>query len=338
MAKISINIVAWNSLRFLPDCLKSIFSQTYKDFSVLVIDNASIDGSLDYVRKNWPEASTLRNFQNIGFSRAHNQGIKLARDAEYVLVANPDVILEPTFLEELIKAVDSDLQVGSAGGKLLKVYHGDPELKELIKTEIIDSAGIKILKSRRMVDRGEGEKDIGRYNKQEEVFGVSGALVLYRRKALEDVKIRDEYFDENFFAYKEDIDLAWRLRLRGRKAIYVPRALAYHFRGAPGKERQGLLRTIRRVRARSPLVSFYSYRNHFFVLVKNEYPSNFWRHILFILLYESKKKLYFFYFKPAIFWRAALSFWRGLPRQLCKRKIIMASAKADAKEIRKWIK
>lgn len=344
--KISIQIVTWNSLKFLPDCLESIFQQTFKDFLVLIIDNASTDGTIEFVEKNYPKVRIIKNSKNLGFARAHNQGI-ITTQSDYILVMNPDVILEPDFLEKLIEVAEEDKRIGSLGGKLLKIKSGDQEIAERIKTNIIDSTGLKIFKSRRVIDRGEGEIDKGQYNQPEEVFGISGACVLYRRQALEDVLVprikadisvnprndqrksmftEGEYFDQDFFCYKEDIDLAWRLQLRGWKAIYLPEAKAYHFRSVSISERFN----------KSPLVNFFSYRNHLWMLLKNDYFSNFLRHLWFIFWYQLSKELYLLFTQPDVLFKGSLAFWQGFSKMYKKRKYIIKRAKIKAEEMRKW--
>ena len=225
MKQISPNIVTWNSLKFIPRCLDSIFKQTFNDFFVLVIDNASNDGTTKFIEKNYPQVAVLKNARNLGFSKAHNQGIKFAveKGFEYSLITNPDIILTTDCLQNLVQLMEKNAKIASIGPKLLKVQSGNLELNEEIKTGIIDSCGLKVLKSRRVVEIGAGEMDKGQYNREEEIFGSSGALTLYSSRALEDIKINGQYFDENFFAYKEDIDVSWRFRMRGWKNLYQPK-------------------------------------------------------------------------------------------------------------------
>lgn len=337
MKKVSINLVTWNSLKFLPQCLASIFQQNYKDFSLLIIDNGSNDGTIKFLEKEYPHIAFLKNSRNLGFSKAHNQGIKFAieKGFDYVLVINPDIILTQNCLENLVQTMESDLRIAGVGPKLFKVQTGNVELKESIKTKIIDSCGLKILRSRKVVERGAKEMDEGQYNKKEEVFGISGALVLYRSKTLNDIKINDEYFDEDFFAYKEDIDLAWRLRLKGWKNLYQPKAIAYHYRTATIKETAGLIETIKNRREKSKIVNYFSYKNHLLLLVKNEFIFNFLLHLPFILFYEFKKFIYLLFFETKTL-KAFKQFLKELPSALKKRRLIMKDRKIGFKEIRKW--
>ncbi len=378
-SKLSIQIVTFNSKRFLKDCLDSVFRQSFQDFSVLLIDNASNDGTFEFVKNNYSEENikrefgssaklfVVRNVRNLGFAQAHNQGIILT-DSEFVLVLNPDVILEPKFLENLLKEADRDEGVGAVAGKLLKIKWGDREVEEKIKTDIIDSVGLRILKSRRFVDRGAGEKDKKRYGKKVEIFGVSGACVLYRRSALEDVRVPDEmdkvrlhsrqtratvdaqfsnqikdlekigeYFDRDFFAYQEDNDLAWRLRLRGWKAVYAPQAVAYHFRSAGVKGDAALFEIAKAHSHRSKIIEYLSFRNNLWLLFKNDYGVNVFLHLHFILFHLTLKKIYLLSTQPINFFKSGLAFYQGLPRMLRKRKYIIKRAKVGPREIRKWM-
>jgi GT2 family glycosyltransferase len=328
--KVSIQIVTFNSLKFLPECLKSIFNQTFKDFFVLIIDNASNDETVKYLEDNFPQIKIIKNSKNLGFAKAHNQGISISK-SEYILIMNPDVILEKDFLEKLVKEAEKDKKIGSLGGKLLK-FKFDNNCP--IKTNIIDSAGLKILKSREVINRGEGEIDNGQYDKKEEVFGISGACVLFRREALEDVKVPIykkeknlffEYFDQDFFAYKEDVDLAWRLRLFGYKSIYLPEAKAYHFRKI----------SVNKKFKKPALINFLSYRNHLWMLLKNESFKNLFLNFFPIFWYQLKKEIYLLFTQPLVLLYGIISFWKVFFKMLQKRRYILKKAKVKPEEILK---
>ncbi|KPJ85102.1 hypothetical protein AMJ57_04365 [Parcubacteria bacterium SG8_24] len=344
MAKAAITIVTWNSMKHLPETLASVFAQTHEDRTVLIVDNASSDGTIGFVRERYPQAVILRNSKNLGFARAHNQGITYARthlavpgEELYVMVTNPDLILDPGYLETLIRALESRLDAGSAGGKLLRAFiKGEGELREPVLSGTFDSTGMRLARSRRTVERGAGEHDDGSvFGRTEEVFGVTGAAALYRLRALQDVAYRDEYFDEDFFAYKEDVDLAWRLRLRGWEALYVPAARAYHYRTAYGADRSSFRETVRNRRHRSGLVRRLSYRNHLLMLLKNEHLINLLLHLPLILWYELRKLVYLAVFEPRtlVAWG---ELFRLLPRMIAKRRLAMARAEVDARSIRRW--
>ncbi len=351
MAKISVHIVAWNHARVLQDAVESLRAQTFKGFTLTMIDNASTDGSDGVVRSVFPEATILRNFKNLGFSRAHNQAIELARNRwsdddkkgfssldRYALVMNPDTILEPDFLEKLVRAVDGRYEIGSACGKLLKVYQRLEEDGDPRRSDVLDSTGLRVRRDRRVVDRGAGETDGPAYGEPTEVFGASGALALYRAEAIEALReASGDFFDEDFFAYKEDVDAAWRLRLLGWKSLYVPAAIAYHYRGTGGSEKAGPFELLKRRYGRSSLVNRLSTRNHALLLVKNDDWSNWLLHLPWILAHEFGKFWATTLFAP----RALGAYAEALvlvPRMLKKRAALRKRRKVSAKEIRKWFR
>jgi GT2 family glycosyltransferase len=329
-------------MRYVFDCLESLMKQSFRDFSILVIDNGSDDGTVEFIRSNYPTVSVLQNFKNLGFSKANNQGIQLAK-SDYVLVMNPDVVLADDFLEKLVVFADQHPNGASFGGKVLKLHseaiddNDQSGLREMVKSDIIDAAGLKIFKSRKVINRGEGEKDKGQYNRAEEVFGLSGACVLYRKAALEDVAVKNEFFDVDFFAYKEDIDLSWRLRLYGWLNWYYPDAVCHHRRRLVSYESKGAKRVIYQRQDVSKLLRALSFRNHHLLLVKNDQSLNIILDLPWILPRELKVVIYALIFEPFQY-RSLLRFFQLLPSVLMKRRIIMAHKKVQPKEIRKWFK
>lgn len=351
MAKISVHIVSWNSARYLPQALDSLRAQGFKDFTLTVVDNASTDKTVSVVRERFPEATVLRNFKNLGFSAAHNQAIELARNRwadddkkgrssvdRYVLVMNPDVILTPDFLERLARGVDGRYEVGSACGKLLRVRRPTEEGGEPDFTDVIDSAGLVLRKDRRAADRGAGTQDGPAYGSPEEVFGASGALALYRAEAIDLLReVNGEIFDEDFFAYKEDVDVAWRLRLLGWKCAYVPAAVAYHYRGTGGAERTNLLELFTRRRHRSPLVNRLSTRNQILLTAKNDDVVNRLLHFPWILFRAVGGFLSTLVLTPRAL-KGYLEACAMLPKAWKKRAATMRRRKASSKDIRAWFR
>lgn len=351
MARISVHIVSWNHARVLRDAVESLRAQTFKDFTLTVVDNASTDGSVDVVRAGFPEATVLRNFKNLGFSRAHNQAVELARNRwtdddkkgrssidRYVLVMNPDIILKPDFLENLVRAIDGRYEIGSASGKLLKVHprleeDGDPRF-----SDVLDSAGLRMRRDRRTADRGAGEHDGPAYAESCEIFGPSGALALYRAEAVEALREADgEFYDEDFFAYKEDVDAAWRLRLLGWSSLYAPSAVAYHYRGTGGSEKAGLFELARRHMGRSTLVTRLSTRNHILLLTKNDDLTNQLLHLPWMLVHEIGKFVWTLFCAPRSL--GAYIEAIGLMSKMWKKRCALRKRrKTSAKDIRKWFK
>jgi GT2 family glycosyltransferase len=232
-------VVNWNGADDLPDCLAALQVQTHRPFEVVVVDNASTDGSRAVLE---PAAATggeipvrvCWNPTNRGFAGGANDGIAVAA-GDAVLVCNPDVRPRPDHVARLVTALVADDRRGAVQGKLLRTAaapDGDP---------VIDTTGHLAFRTRLFRNRGEGEIDRGQWDSPGEVFGVSGALALYRRAMLDDVALdlpdRREVFDEDLFAFWEDVDLDWRAAMRGWTAWYEPTAVAMHERGGAGPRR-----------------------------------------------------------------------------------------------------
>lgn len=339
--QVTILIVTRNSKRFMPSCLDSILNQTYRDYQAVVIDNDSSDGTLEFVRREFPMVGVIDNNKNLGFARANNHGIRLFK-SPYIVLCNPDVVLEPDWLEKIMAAAGSAEYGGHAVyiGKLLKLKMINPEIGEMEKTSIIDSCGLKVVKSHRQVELGAGE-DSSKFSQAQEVFGFSGALALFRREALQDAVLRDkyhtqeDYFDGSFFFYKEDVDLSWRLRLLGHRTLLVPEAVAYHLRTLAGSATQGAAELIKNRRQQNNLAKYYSYRNHLLVLLADEFISNLLINLPQILWLELRKLIY-----VAVFETRNLLAWaeiaKMLPEIVAKRKFIFGRKRVTAKEMRQW--
>lgn len=347
LPKVSVNILTWNGKRYLPELLDSIDAQTFRDFSVRVIDNGSDDGTVQYLTENRPDIMLVRNVKNHGFAAGHNQGIRYVldrlgedKDNRYILIVNQDTILEPSYLERLVAEADVQPQVGALTGKLLRAYGenlNDEYLRQTVKSERIDSTGLRPNRWRRFTDRGAGEMDEGQYDKERDIFGPSGALAMYRASSLADVAIDGEYFDENFFSYKEDIDLVWRMQNAGWKARYVPEAKAYHFRGMYGAEKGGVLARIKDRRGKRPFFAALSTRNHWLVLIKNE---RWWRLILampLIIPIELGRVGYMLLFEARLLW-VVPSALKLIPKMIKKRWKSKNKKRSKAREIYQWFR
>ncbi|MFN8059830.1 MAG: glycosyltransferase family 2 protein [Vicinamibacterales bacterium] len=249
MARLSIGIVTWQSADVIEACLDSVRRLTWPDVEVRVLDNASNDGTRAALERLTTADERLYLPENVGFAAAHNQLIRRS-SGEFYLALNPDVELESGFVEPLLDAMAVDPTLGSATGKLVRF---EPP-------GVIDSAGIVMVPSQRHLDRGAGEPDDGRFDRREYVFGASGAAACYRRAMLDDVRVAGEYFDEHFFAYREDADLAWRSQLFGWSCAYVPAARARHRRRVTPERRSSLSADVNR----------YGVRNRFLLRLKNQ--------------------------------------------------------------------
>ncbi|MBI4426433.1 MAG: glycosyltransferase family 2 protein [Candidatus Kerfeldbacteria bacterium] len=330
---VSVHLVTWNNRTFIPTLRRSLEAQTRKPDRIIVVDNASTDGTLELL-DTWPGIDVLRHTRNLGFARAHNQAIRLSK-ADAVVVLNPDVLLEPTCLEVLTQALDTTPQVASVCPKLLRFSLTADDLREPVYSDTIDAAGMLLRRSRQVLNRGEGSSDRGQFDQARDVFGAPGVLALYRRTVLDDVAVNGEYFDEDFFAYKEDVDLAWRCQLAGWRCRYVPAARAYHYRTL-SHHRDRLAALVETRGRRSRMLRVLSYRNHLLMLLKNETVGTFLPHGFSITLYELQKLGYALLREWSTL-TALPSLFRLLPRMLQKRRLIQRRRRRSTRELRRII-
>lgn len=307
---ISIVLVTWNSAPYLRRCLEGILQQTHRDLELVVVDNASSDDSVALVE---PHATRLiRNETNRGFSAAVNQAIAVA-SGEYVLLVNPDCSLMPDYAERLVAAFDAP-DIGSATGMLLRA-----EGHEIQPTDEVDSLGIRMTRTGRHFD-------ITRPPRRD-VFGVSGAAAMFRMSFLRDVAVDGEVFDEDFFAYREDADIAWRGRLFGWRAVCEPRAVAYHVRRVTPERRREL----------SDAINMHSVKNRFLLRLKNEgaylalrnAPFELARDLVVLLASLTIERTSL----PAFAW-----LWRNRKRVLAKRRAIQSRRRVSDRELAKYFR
>jgi GT2 family glycosyltransferase len=338
---LSIILIGYNSKRFLKHCLDGVMAQTFKQVETIFIDNDSHDDSVEFVTKKYPKVKVIANPVNTGYVGAANQGIKLSK-AKYVMILNPDLIMTPTYLKHAIAKMEKDKKIGVITGKVLKY-----DFEKDKPTTKIDTTGLYCYRNRRVIDRGQGMDDTGQYDQAEEVFGISGAVPIYRREALEDTKLPTfmkgghlndgfEYLDEDFFMYKEDIDLSWRLRLRGWKCYYDPKALAHHGRGTGVLKRFSHWEVYKGRKNLSRFAKFYAYKNQRLMQIKNEQWGNVIRDFFPIVFKETLIFGYILVREPHLF-KAVFKFFQQLPHALKKRKLIMGRAKVSSKKMHKWI-
>jgi GT2 family glycosyltransferase len=237
--RIAVSIVLFDSAADIVACLDALAAQTRVPDSVVIFDNASTDTGADLAARVMPAARIVRSPTNVGFAAGHNRAIAL-EPADVHVVLNPDCRLAPGFLEAAVGALEADPSAGSVSGRLLRFRSDAPDggpLEELTD-DVLDSTGMIGHRNRRVLDRAAERPARGTNLRNAYVFGASGAAAVYRRSMLEDVAVHGEMFDESFFAFREDVDLAWRAQLLGWHCRYVPGALARHRRRvAPGRRR-----------------------------------------------------------------------------------------------------
>lgn len=319
---VSVIIVNWNGAKYLPACLSALIQQTYTPLEVVIVDNASTDDSCQMIEtfqhrhQEFRPLMLLRNSCNEGFCRGNNQGIQHSH-GDFVLLLNADVTLAADFIARLVQLMLSDRGIGIALGKLVSGEN----------TSNLDSTGIVILKNRRALDRGQGEEDRGQYDVREEVFGASGAACLYRKTMLEQIAYSgEEYLDELFFAYKEDVDLSWRARLAGWKCVYAPEAVGIHFRTWGTGKRADIPKWVRR----------HSLKNRYLMLLKNECWHTLAPDVFKIAWYEIRSSIYILLWEPYLLSVIGeiVQFW---PEILAKRRRTQQLATAEMRaNLRQW--
>jgi GT2 family glycosyltransferase len=314
---VSVVLVTWNSAAYLRRCLEGIRGQTHRDLELLVVDNASTDDSLAVVGD---AARIIRNDTNRGFSAAVNQAIAIAR-GDFVQLVNPDCYLTPTYIETLVAAFDAMGETfGMATGKLLRAR--GPNLDA---TNEIDSLGMRMTRTGRHLDITTNHQPPT--TNRLEVFGVSGAAAMFRRSFLRDVAIDGEVLDEDFFAYREDADLAWRGRLFGWRAFCEPAAVGHHVRRVTPEARRELPASI----------NMHGVKNRFLLRLKNQgaylairnAPFELARDLVVLLaaLTIERSSL------PAFAW-----LWRNRAKVLAKRRMIQSRRKVSDRQLARWFR
>lgn len=340
----SMHLIVYNGANWLPWCLESIKNQTNQNFFLLIIDNNSIDSSYDicqsFLEANpqlGKRARLIKNKQNIGFARSHNQAISWT-ESEFVFMLNQDVYLLPDYLEKLSASLKNQERAAAVSGKLL-VWQFEPEVfhSTHFKSQpqkVIDSLGLVIKRSRQVINISQGQIDDSKSNIPKRIFGVPATASLYSRQALLAVSLAGQVFDEDFVSYKEDVDLSWRLQLGGYEAWLEPSAVAYHDRSLSSGYGIASEYKLRQNRTRD--LKVFSWSNHLAVLVKNDSLLNFCHDLPWILAHEFAKALFLLITDPITLFKGKFRFLKLLPKFYQKRRQLKASHKVNYRELRRW--
>jgi GT2 family glycosyltransferase len=319
---VSVTIVTFNSGRYIKRCLESVLAQRYPHTEIIVVDNASADGTTDILEQFEDRCRVYCNEENRGFAAAQNQAMGLSR-GDWVLTLNPDVLLLPNFIQSLVDAGRLDARIGSVCGKLLAMSAHF----EIPEQPVVDSTGMYFTPMLRHLDRGSREIDNGHYLQHEYVFGATAAAALYRRTMIDDISMGGEFFDSDFFVYREDADVAWRAQLLGWKCLYEPNARGYHVRKVlPGNRR-----------ALPPEINMHSVKNRFLMRVKNISPGLYRRHWFSITARDAVVLgccLLWEHTSLKAFWYLA----RNLRRMLAKRREVQARRRVDDDYMASWFR
>jgi hypothetical protein len=306
----SIIIPNYNGREFLKDCLSSIQAQTFKDYEVVVVDDASTDDSIGYIQANYPAVKIVRLIVNSAFSKAVNQGIRQAQ-GEYIFILNNDTVLDKNCLEELDRAIKDNPGYDLFACKILS-------MSDRFR---IDSAGEGYSAIGNPYKIGYRQKDGERYSAKKEVFGACAAASVYHKGIFDDVG----GFDEDFVYYNEDSDLNFRARLRGYKCYYVPQAVVYHKFMGTSRRNMGK-------------VTYHICRNKVNIVIKN-LPTSLIIRYMPLLIFGRGRDL-FVALKKGKFISGAMGLvgaLRQMPLMLKKRKMIQAGRKISNKELERLI-
>jgi GT2 family glycosyltransferase len=335
MTLVSILVPTYQDMHLLECSLSTFLRRSPNELEVIIINNDPSQNVRDWAQSRIErEVTVLEMGYPAGFARAVNAGVA-ASNGEYVMFCNADLFVSEGYVDEMLSFFEVHPLAGCAAGKLLRY-----DLDDDRETDVIDTAGLVMNRNRRATVRGEGMEDSGQLERVEEVFAVDGAGLFARRRALESIRIGDEYFDGSFFMYKEDWDFCWRLRLAGWECWYVPSAVAFHGRTSRGLGEKSYLSSViefhRNERAKPGFVRMHSMKNQWAMLLKNEDGYSFLRDFPFILAREGLVIAYNLLFSPRTL-IAIPRFLKLVPETVRKRREIKKRQVVSPKAMRRWL-
>ncbi len=309
--KATIIVVTWNNLKLTIECLKSLQKQNFKEFKVLLIDNASADQTPKFIKLKFPSVEVIKLGKNLGFSKAVNEGIKISK-TEYVIVINNDTILDKNFIGYLINFLDKNKNYCACTSKMINMFN----------RKKIAAAGDFMNDIGQSFSRGFGD-EIDKLNKPEEVFLVTGGASIFRRKVFDDIG----YFDEDFFIYGEDTDWCFRAQLMGYKFFYDPKAIIFHHCKASSKKM-------------NKIIDYFHYRNMKIIIIKNFPLTLFFKKWRFLKIPLVQLHMAFYLLINGNFLQAlSADFWiiKNLFKLIKKRSLIQAKRKVSVNYIDNWL-
>ncbi len=355
MKTLSVHLVSWNGEKYIPYLFDSLRKQTYTDWKLYIWDNGSSDATVAAIEKelnNFPvQYEVLAQKENNGFAGGHNALFQKATEP-YFLLLNQDMYVGESCFADMVSFLDAHDGVAAVSPRLMRWNFAALEaggLHALPKSfsDKIDALGLQVFRNRRVIEKHTGKvwerlKPTMRMSHRiidehaMEVFGVSGAFPMLRRSSIEDVAFADGTFlDASYHSYKEDVDLAFRLRSAGYQSYVLLESEAYHDRSAAGPEALSDTAAAQNKKTQSDWVKKHSYKNHLMTLYKNEYWQNILLDLPFILWYECKKMGYFLFFDRAILkgWKEIWTLRKSLKQ---KRIRIQHTTHISFKQMRRW--
>jgi hypothetical protein len=322
---ISVVIPTYNGIEHLKICFDSLLNQTIdsktlklnEDYRIVLVDNGSIDNTVDFVKNNYNNIELICLGSNTGFAKAVNEGIKHSltdRNISHILLLNNDIECKNDFLDKMLKGFVAD-NVGSVACKMLNYFDRNK----------IDDVGDFINLIGSPYARGHAETDKGQYNKPEYIFGACAGAALYKREVFQKVG----FFDEDFFAYYEDVDFSLRMQMYGYKCFYNPEAECYHKRGATTSYKSGFQTKL----CEQNLVT---------LRIKN-YPLLTYMQLqpLYAIARIKRYFSFFFRYEYSLFFKAVSGYFNGLkqfPGSIKKRRKILSEVNISNSEFKKLFK
>ncbi len=348
MSILSVHLVTWNGAKYVPFLFESLRKQTFHDWKLYILDNASKDGMVEAMKQelnNFPvQYELMEHRENSGFAGGHNILFQKT-ESKYIILLNQDMVLEPDCFQKIVSFFDLHQDVAAVSPRLMKWNF---EAKEF--TDSVDTLGLKIFRSRRVIEKYAGKQwnmlkpkmtlsfraERFRDGTALEVFGVSGALPAFRRSVIQEVAFSDgTIFDSSYHAYKEDVDLAFRLRSAGHRSFVLLEAVAYHDRSAAGPEQMDDMTALENKKKQSEWVRYHSYKNQLMTLYKNEYWQNLLLDFPWIFWYELKKCIYFLFCDRHVL-QGLSELWKSRKQLAQRRQKMQQKRKATWKEMRSW--
>ena len=333
---VSVLIPTYRDAHLLRKSLPLLLHHPRDALEVLVLNNDRSQDIRSLIGQNAddPRVRIVEIGFDSGFVRAVNRGVGEST-GELVMLCNADLFPSETYVTEMLRFFDEHQNAGAAIGKLLRY-----DLAADRPTDVIDSAGLVLTRQRRLLARGEGDRDVGQFDESVEVFAVDGAAPVVRRSALEEISVDGEYLDEDFVSHKVDHDMCWQLRLAGWECWYHPNAIAYHGRSTRGLGSTRYFSDIRgfhqNEQEKSHLVRTHAMKNQWLLLLKNEDRSNFIRDFPFILGREAMVVTHNLLFAPRTLAAIPMTL-KVLGGTLRKRRAMKARQRMDPLALRRWI-
>lgn len=310
LPKVAVAILNYNTRNYLEKFLPSVMASTYANTHVVVIDNASNDGSADFIQQHYPGVQLVVLPRNYGFAGGYNEGLKHV-NADYFVLLNSDVEVTPGWIDPVIAQMEADATIAAVQPKILSYKEGHLFEYAGAAGGYIDALGYPFCRGR-VFD--ECEKDTGQYNTIEEIFWATGAAMFIRATAWQEV----EGLDADFFAHMEEIDMCWRLKNRGYRILVNPASRVYHVGGG----------TLTRENPRKTQLNF---RNALIFLVKNLPLGQLWWKLPVRMVLDGVAGLHYFikgqWSNTFAILKAHVYFYRGMRTWFGKRKSAMPGAR-----------